>query len=122
VECKNGAVICKLAGWGHIPSQHAEAMNRFQRQFLNSYLNFYRPCAIPEIETSPQGKTKRVYRRRVTPWEIFQNLPGCETFLRLGVTLQSLEQKVAAQSDTDAAREMQEAKRQLWAELGRRRA
>lgn len=122
VECKNGAVIRKLVGWGHIPSQHAEAMNRFQRQFLNPYLNFHRPCAIPEIETSPKGKTKRVYRRWATPWEIFQNLPGCETFLRPGVTLQSLEQQVAAQSDTDAAREMQEAKRQLWAELGRRRA
>src|SRR5579864_1356523 len=39
VESKNGAVIRKHIGWGHIASQHAEAVDRFHREFLNPYLN-----------------------------------------------------------------------------------
>lgn len=119
VEAKNGAVIRKLIGWGHIASQHAEAVDRFHRQFLNPYLNFHRPCGIPEIIQTAKGKRKRIYRRWATPWEILSRLPSCETFLRPGFSVAELDQLAAAQSDTDAARDMQQAKRELWAAIRR---
>lgn len=119
VEAKNGAVIRKLIGWGHIASQHAEAVDRFHRQFLNPYLNFHRPCGVPEIIATAKGKRQRIYRRWATPWEILSQLPSCETLLRPGVTVTELQRFADAQSDTDAARDMQQAKRDLWAAIGR---
>jgi transposase InsO family protein len=119
VEAKNGAVIRKLIGWGHIASQHAEAVDRFHREFLNPYLNFHRPCGIPEIIETTKGKRKRVYRRWATPWEIFSELSNCETFLRPGLSLAELQRFAGTQSDTEAARDLKEAKRELWAAIGR---
>jgi transposase InsO family protein len=120
VEAKNGAVIRKLIGWGHIASHHAAAVDRFHRQFLNPYLNFHRPCGVPEIIELANGKRKRIYRRWATPWEILSERPSWEAFLRPGVSVAELERLAAAQSDTDAARDMREAKRDLWAAIGRR--
>jgi len=122
VESKNGAVIRKHIGWGHIAGQHAAAVDRFHREFLNPYLNFHRPCGIPEIVRSAKGKLKRVYRRWATPWEIFRELPDCAGFLRSGVSVAALDQQAAAQTDTEAARDMQDAKRQLLAAIRRRSA
>jgi hypothetical protein len=122
VESKNGAVIRKHIGWGHIASQHAEAVDRFHREFLNPYLNFHRPCGIPEIVHTAKGKLKRVYRRWATPWEMLRELPGCEGFLRQGLSVAALDEQAAAQTDTEAARDMQEAKRQLWIKIRRRSA
>ncbi len=120
VEAKNGAVIRKHIGWGHIASQHADAVDRFHCQFLNPYLNFHRPCGIAEIVRTAKGKLKRVYRRWATPWEILRELPDCASFLRPGLSGAMLDERAAAQSDTDAARDLQEAKRQLWAKIRRR--
>lgn len=47
VEGKNGAVIRKLMGYGHIAGQHAEALQKFYTEHLNPYLNFHRPCGFP---------------------------------------------------------------------------
>lgn len=83
VEAKNGAVIRKLIGWGHIASHHADAVDRFHRQFLNPYLNFHRPCGVPQILEMANGKRKRIYRRWATPWEILPELPSCARACRL---------------------------------------
>jgi len=120
VEAKNGAVIRKLIGWGHIASQHAEAVDGFHRRFLNPYLNFHRPCGVPEILELPNGKRKRIYRRWATPWEILSGVPAWETFLRPDLSADELQRQAAAQSDTDAARDMREAKHDLWRAIGRR--
>jgi hypothetical protein len=52
VETKNGAVIRKHIGFGHIRAAHAEPIQRFHAEHLNPYLNFHRPCAQadPEID------------------------------------------------------------------------
>jgi hypothetical protein len=122
VESKNGAVIRKHIGWGHIASHHAAAVDRFHREFLNPYLNFHRPCGIPEVLRTAKGKLKRLYHRWATPWEILRELPGCAGFLRPGVSVETLDQRAAAQTDTEAARDMQDAKRQLWASIRRQSA
>src|SRR5215210_4866649 len=49
VESKNGAVVRKHMGYGHIASVHAEQIQSFYQQHLNPYLNFHRPCGLPEV-------------------------------------------------------------------------
>jgi hypothetical protein len=122
VESKNGAVIRKHLGWTHIASQHAEAVNQFHRQYLNPYLNFHRPCGIPELRTLARGKIKRVYRQWETPWEILRALPDWKSTLRADIDPEALQRQASAQSDTDAALAMQQAKRDLFRQLRRRPA
>jgi hypothetical protein len=57
---------------------------------------------------------KRVYRRYATPWEILRALPEVAKYLKEGVSIQELETRAGAQSDTAAA-EMQKAKQKLFA-------
>lgn len=114
VECKNGAIIRKHMGYGHIGAQHAEAMSQFHREHLNPYVNFHRPCAVPKVLTVANGKRRRVYLRWATPFEMFRELPGCEKHLRPHVTLAELDLFAQAQSDTEAALAMQRAKRKLF--------
>jgi hypothetical protein len=119
VESKNGAVIRRHIGFGHIAAQHAEAVDCFHRQYLNPYLNFHRPCAIPEIVEQPNGKRSRVYRKWATPFETFRQTSRAENYLRPGVTMSELEHFAALQSDTEAALAMQQAKRELLARVKR---
>ena len=114
VESKNGAVIRKHIGYGHIDAEHAQAMDQFHRQHLNPYVNFHRPCAVPQVITAANGKRRRVYLRWATPFEIFQESSGCESFLRPGVTLSELKHFAQTHSDTESALEMQRAKRKLF--------
>jgi transposase InsO family protein len=113
VETKNAAIIRKHIGFGHIGAQHADAVGLFHGEYLNPYVNFHRPCAVPKLVTEPNGKRRRVYLRWATPLELLQEAPSCESFLRPGVSLAELKQFAARQSDTEAALEMQRAKRQL---------
>ena len=98
-ESKNGAVVRKHMGCGHIAAPHAEAITAFYQQHFNPYLNFHRPCGVPERVVSTKGKVKKP-----------------------GVTIQYLDQQARAKSDTDAAMEMQQAKRKLFAGSQQRRS
>ena len=61
VEGKNGAVIRKHIGHGHIAAEHAEAFQKFFTAHLNPYLNFHRPCGFATIRTGARGRRKRNY-------------------------------------------------------------
>lgn len=122
VESKNGWVIRKHIGYGHIGAAHAETFDAFYRKQFNPYLNFHRPCGVPEVTFSLHGKPKRVYRWYATPWEILRQLPGVAGFLCPELTLEQLAQQAGEKTDTQAAKDMQEAKRKLFASLHRRRS
>jgi hypothetical protein len=122
VESKNGAVIRKHMGFGHIGAEHAKTVDQFHRQYLNPYVNFHRPCAVAQIVEEPNGKRRRVYRRWATPFEIFSQTPQCATYLRPAVSMAELERFAQAQSDTESAIEMQRAKRQLLAGIAKQSA
>jgi transposase InsO family protein len=119
VESKNGAIIRKHIGFGYIDARHAEAVDQFHRHHLNPYVNFHRPCAVPKIITEANGRRRRVYLRWATPFELLQEAPHCESFLRPGVTLADLGAFARVQSDTEAALAMQCAKRQLLVRVGK---
>jgi hypothetical protein len=121
-ESKNGWVIRKHIGYGHIASAHAEAFDEFYRQQFNPYLNFHRPCGVPEVTVTAKGKQKRAYRWYATPFEILRQLPGVAGFLRSDLTLDDLTQSATRKSDTQAAAEMQEAKRKVFARLHHKRS
>jgi len=122
VEAKNGAVIRKHLGFGPIGAEHAEAVDAFHREHLNPYVNFHRPCAVPAVTVAANGKRRRIYPRWATPFELFQEAPRFQSLLRPGVTLAALQQFAQLQSDTEAALEMQRAKRQLMRHIGTRSA
>jgi transposase InsO family protein len=116
-ETKNGWVIRKNIGYGHIASAHAQAFDEFYRRYFNPYLNFHRPCGVPETTTDTKGKQRRIYRWYATPWEILRQLPDVARSLLPHLTVDQLAQSARAQSDTQAAVQMQEAKRKLFAQL-----
>jgi transposase InsO family protein len=121
-ETKNGWVIRKHIGYGHIASAHAEAFDQFYREHFNPYLNFHRPCGVPEVKVTAKGKHKRVYPWYATPWEILRQLPGVAGHLRRDVTMEQLAALSRSRSDTEAAQGMQAAKRKLFAGLNQRRS
>lgn len=121
-ESKNGWVIRKHIGYGHIASVHAEAFDRFYQEHFNPYLNFHRPCGVPEVVVSAQGKTKRRYPWYATPWEILRQLPDLARHLKAGVTQAELECQARALTDLQAAQQMQTAKAKLFARVQPRRS
>jgi transposase InsO family protein len=121
VESKNGAVIRKHIGYGYIAAQHATALQSFYVQYFNPYLNFHRPCGVPELRVDARGKEKKRYRWYATPWEILRQLLGVAGYLKDGVTLQQLENWARRQTDLQAAESMQAAKRKLFASFPDRR-
>ena len=122
VETKNGWVIRKHIGYGHIASEDAEAFDQFYREQFNPYLNFHRPCGVPEVKVTAKGKQKRVYRWYATPWEILRQLPGVAGFLRADLTVDQLAASANTQSDTASATAMQLAKSKLFAGLQKKRS
>ena len=115
VEGKNGAVIRKLIGYGHIAGLHAAALQNFYVEHLNPYLNFHRPCGFATVSWDERGKRQRKYKTEDyrTPLEKLQSLPEAERFLKPGLSLQELEQRALAISDTECARRMSAAKAKL---------
>jgi transposase InsO family protein len=120
-ESKNGAVVRKHMGYGYIAAPHAEAIAEFYQRYFNPYLNFHRPCGVPELQAQQKGKLKRVYRWYATPWEILRQLPGIAGYLTPDLTIQELDRQARAQTDLAAAQQMQEAKRNLFASFQQRR-
>jgi transposase InsO family protein len=117
VEAKNGAVIRKHMGYSHLAAPQAERIDRFYQQHFNSYLNLHRPCAQADVEIDAKGKQTRRYRRYQTPLETLLALPKPKQYLRSGVTVKSLRVQAQQVSDTQAAQQMQNAKRNLFSEM-----
>lgn len=120
VEAKN-AVIRKHIGYGYIAGAHAAAIQQFYEQHFNPYLNFHRPCGVPQWRTDAKGRRRRVYRWYATPWEVLRQTPDLARHLRPDVTRADLERRAAAESDMVAARNMQRAKRKLFAAIQQKR-
>jgi transposase InsO family protein len=121
-ETKNGAVVRKHMGYGHIAAPYAEAIERFYEEHFNPYLNFHRPCGVPERVTNAKGKEKRVYRWYATPWQILRQLPNLAGHLKPDVTIDNLDAQACASSDTKAARQMQKAKHELFTGLRQKKS
>jgi len=94
----------------------------FYRLHFNPCLNFHRPCGVPEVTVTAKGKQKRVHRWYATLWENLRQSPGLAGFLRAELTVDQLQQTAGAKSDTQAAVQVREAKRKLFARFQHQRS
>lgn len=115
VSGKNGAVIRKLIGYGHIPGEHAEAMQKFYTKYMNPYLNYHRPCGLATVTVDARGKRRRQYKLEDyrTPYEKRKSLPEAAPYLKPGLSFGQLDQVALQMSDTACVRRMTAAMRQL---------
>lgn len=115
VEGKNGAIIRKHMGWGHIASEHAELVHKFYTAHFNPYLNFHRPCGFATVTVDGRGKRTRVYKAAdyATPYEKLKSLPNAESYLKPGLDWAQLDRMALALSDTECARKIYRAKNAL---------
>ena len=115
VEGKNGAIIRKLIGYGHIPAEHAGALQKFYTAHLNPYLNFHRPCGFATVTLDARGKRQRQYKLKdyATPYQKLKSLPQAQDYLKDGIRLESLDRLAKTMSDTEFAGKMSAAKTKL---------
>lgn len=102
-ETKNGAVVRKLFGHTHIPQSAAYLMDAFNREHLDVYLNYHRPCGFATITIDHGGKEKKKYDVYMTPFEKLRSLENWTQYLRGDITAESLEKIARQMSDTECA-------------------
>jgi len=115
-ESKNGAVVRKLFGYGHIPQHWAPLINDFNHQHLNPYLNFHRPCFFPETCTDNKGKQRKVYHyeNMMTPYDKLKSLPCASDYLKPDISFEILDKLAHQISDNQAADQLQKARQKLF--------
>lgn len=121
-ETKNGAIVRKHLGYSHIPQRFAHDVNAFCRDFLNPYVNFHRPCFFPDAVTDAKGKIRKRYRFEdmMTPYEKLKSLTAAHTFLKPGVSFDTLDRIAYVISDSTAAQQLNEARTKLFQSINRR--
>jgi transposase InsO family protein len=115
VEGKNGAVIRKHVGYGHIAAPHAGAVQKFYTAHFNPYLNYHRPCGFATTSYNERGKRTRRYKAAdyQTPYEKLKSLPEAGQYLKQNGSFAMLDMIAGKMSDTECARKMGEAKAKL---------
>jgi len=115
VEGKNGAIIRKHIGYGHIAGEHAEALQKFYTAQLNPYLNFHRPCGFATVSLDARGKRQRRYQLEdyATPYQQLKSLEQSAGYLKEGIGFDRLDQLARVMSDTECAQKMTAAKVKL---------
>jgi transposase InsO family protein len=121
-ESKNGAVVRKHLGYGHIPQRFAHQVNAFCAQHLNPYVNFHRPCFFAVETVNDKGKRRRLYPKDqiMTPCEKLLSLPTKTTPLKPALTRRSLRQFASQMSDNQAAQQLNTARALLFQSIYRR--
>lgn len=121
-ETKNGAIVRKVFGYGHIPQRFALKVNAFCQDYLNPYVNFHRPCFFPTTVTDAKGKVRKRYllQDMLTPYAKLRSLPHAADCLKPGITFAQLDATAAAQTDNEAAQQLNEARSKLFQLIHRR--
>ena len=116
VEGKNGSVVRKWLGHGHIPARFAADVHAFNRDWLSPFLNFHRPCLFPTDTVDAKGRVRKRYRDAdtMTPYEKFKSLPDAERYLVEGLSFETLDAQAHAVSDFEAAAALNRARRALF--------
>ena len=116
VESKNGAIVRKHLGYGHIPQRYATLVNAFRRDYLNPYVNFHRPSLFAETITDAKGRQRGryPYKPSMTPYDKLKSLPLAAQFLKSGITFQQLDTQANAISDNDAVQRLNDARATMF--------
>jgi transposase InsO family protein len=121
-ESKNGHVVRKIFGYEHIPQHWAPLINDFNRQHLNPYVNYHRPCLFSKTITDSKGKQRKryPYELLMTPYDKLKSLPDAKIYLKPGLTFEILDVIAYQQSDNQAAEKLQQARRKLFKSIHER--
>nr|VFJ67111.1 MAG: Integrase core domain-containing protein [Candidatus Kentron sp. DK] len=115
-ESKNGSIVRKHLGYGHIPQKWAPLVNEFLLKHLNPYVNYHRPCFFAEVKIDAKGKQRKryPYKNMMTPYEKLRSLPGAENYLKPECSFQLLDKIAKGITDNQAAEQMNAAKSKLF--------
>jgi len=121
VETKNGSVVRKNLGYAYIPQACAELINEYNKEFLNPYINFHRPCFFPVSVIDHRGKVKKIYpyEEVMPPYEKLKSLPEAESYLRPMITFEALDAIANQMSDNQFAERMVNARSNLFQQISR---
>ena len=106
-----------------IPQKHAAAINRFHEEALNPYLNFRRPCYFAVDTMDARGRIRKTYptEQIMAPWDRLRSIPHFEQYLKPGIMAQALSETAMVMTDSQAAPQLQDMRRNLFASLRRQR-
>lgn len=117
VEGKNGSIVRKLFGRSFIDRKFALLMNIFNKEYVNIYLNYHRPCLFPTEEVNSLGKIKKKYVQTMPPYEKLKSLENPSQHLRDGITFASLDKIAYAESDNEFGKKLMDAKNELFKKI-----
>jgi transposase InsO family protein len=122
VESKNGSVVRKHLGYGHIAASQAGTVDAHLREHLWPYLNYHRPCFFPITVIDAKGRQRKryLYENMMTPYEKLRSLLNAGQYLKPAITWKALDALASAMSDHEAARRMRNSRDQLFRSLNRR--
>lgn len=118
-ESKNASVIRKTFGYSHIEQYWADELNTFNREHLNPFINYHRPCYFPTIITDDKGKQRKTYHydKMMTPYEKLKSLEQANDYLKQSLSFEQLDIVAYRISDNKAADKMNLAKKQLFKQI-----
>ena len=118
-ESKNASVVRKTFGYSHIEQHWADELNVFNREYLNPFLNYHRPCYFPTIVTDEKGKQRKKYRydKMMTPYEKLKSLEQAENYLKESLSFEQLDEEAYEMSDNKFTDRMNLAKKQLFKQI-----
>lgn len=114
VETKNGSIVRKYFGRNFIDKNFYKEINKFDKNHLNIYLNYHRPCAFATDKADSKGKVKKKYETWMTPYDKLKSLKNAEQFLKDEISFSDLDKLAYSKSDNDFAKEMLKAKEKLF--------
>jgi hypothetical protein len=115
-EGKNAAIVRKTFGYSHIPQRFAKELNDFNRNELNPYINYHRPCLFPTTIVDAKGKEKKKYKYEdmMTPYDKFKSLENAEQYLKNDVSFKILDDFANKMTDNQAAQHLQTERSKLF--------
>ena len=101
------------------PGAFAAEVNAFTRDALSPWLNFHRPCLFASETVDRKGKVRRRYRDCdvMTPYDRLRSLADAHRFLKPGITFEQLDAIAHAQTDVEAAQNVQSRRRELFEKI-----
>ena len=117
VESKNGSIIRKFYGRNFINQKYAGLINDFNKEYLNTYLNYHRPCGFAEDIIDSKGKARKKYNKWIIPYEKLKSLENAKQYLKPEFSFDELDKIAYAKSDNDFAEEMMKEKDKLFKKI-----
>lgn len=121
-ESKNASVIRKVLGYRHIPQKYAELVNQFNKDYLNTHVNYHRPGFFAGTVFDSKGKQRMryPYQSMMAPYDKLKSLPESEKYFKYGITFEIMDAIALAIIDNQSADRLQKARQSLFNTIDQR--